>query len=180
MIQKVSRRREAAQLEAPVTRERKRVITLAVTPNLPGMEIGGEDRTPLPKSDDVWRKAEKLLTFVAGQGGYLTAPQQPCGKAYGSKIIIDLICRLPGTKEEIGISCKWQREGGSFDEKIPAEAEKLAVLVPRKFVRCYVVLVGPGFKKEKRLHWTGGALDKTYVRVIDFDFFAALAYCQGL
>lgn len=176
----MTRQREAAKFKAPVTEERERREALAQTPNLPGMEVEAEKRLK-PKSDDVWRLVEKMCEEFVQNAGYIMRRQVPCGKAFGSKIVVDIVCSLPGVAEEIIVSIKWQREQGSFDEKIPAEVEKLHKLLPRgNIVRAYVLLAGPGFRRAKRERWCEGEIDTARVRVVDLDFFIAAAGCRKL
>jgi hypothetical protein len=167
------RQREAAAFKAPVTEERERLENLSQTPNLPGIEDNEPPRVR-PKSDGIWPLAEKLLEFALQQGGYTVQSQTRLG----------LVCSLPNEQEKIVVSCKWLRKSGSFDEKISDEVKKLHELIPCDardgVVRAYVVIVGPGLKKEKRLRWTEGEIDTPHVKVVDIDFFLAAVYCQKL
>lgn len=160
----MTRQREAANFRAPVAKERSRVASLEDTPSLPGMEEPPE-KPKVVRSDDLWRNAVAILRRTVELGGY-TVQDAKLGH---------FVCTLRNGSERIEVSCKWQRQTGSWDEKIPLEVAKLA-----HAQRAYVVLVGPGCDKHKRDEWCSGLLDSATVRVVDYDFFAAAAWCQEL
>lgn len=178
---KHSKRRAAAQFQSPASRKRQEQRT---TPDLPGMEEFSQQLKPeTPRSDNCWRHAEATVKHVLLLGGYSVSEQVNFGRAYGSDLIADFICYLPWRPEDkILISCKWLRAGGSWDRKIPDDVATWDRNIPFNGVqRGYVVILGPGLSVKKKLRWCDNIeLDTPRIEVIDFDLFAARAWCWEL
>jgi hypothetical protein len=99
--------------------------------------------TAVKTGDDLVRLVAELATDL---GLEIRTQVRVARRIWGSVRKIDVVLTHPGTRRTLGIECKYQREKGTAEEKIPSTIQDIAAWP----IRGLVVFAGDGFTPNMR------------------------------